>query len=176
MGKVRWGIMSTAQIAEHRVIPGIRGSTSGEVVAVASRNLEKASEFAKRLAIPIAYGSYEELLDSNEIDAIYCPLPTGMHKEWALKAAQARKPLLCEKPICTNRNDAEEVFKSFEDANVLISEAYMYLFHPRNQQVRDLVNQGEIGELRSIETTFNVSIHGATFATARPSVEVLCLI
>ena len=158
MSKVKWGIMSTAQIGENRVIPGIRDSASGEVVAVASRSLEKASEFAHRLAIPIAYGSYEELLASDEIDAIYCPLPTGMHKEWALKAAMAGKPLLCEKPICTNRKDAAEVFEAFEAANLLISEAYMYLFHPRNKQVRDMVNRGEIGELRSIETTFNVSI------------------
>ena len=150
--------MSTAQIGEHRVIPGIRKSASGEVVAVASRDLKKATEFAERLEIPIALGSYEELLGSSEVDAIYCPLPTGMHKEWALKAAEAGKPLLCEKPICINRADAEEVFAAFNAADLLVSEAYMYLFHPRNLKVKELVSQGVIGEIRSIETTFNVPI------------------
>lgn len=156
--KIRWGIMSTAQIGENRLLPAIRNSESGEVVAIASRSEEKAIAFAEKHGIPMAFGSYEALLASDAVDAIYCPLPTGMHKEWCLKSAQAGKPMLCEKPICINRTDAEEVFDVFEKANVLVSEAYMYRFHPRNHKVRDLVAEGAIGELRSIETTFNVSI------------------
>ena len=108
--------------------------------------------------IPNSFGSYDELLASPEIDAIYCPLPTGMHKEWCLKSAAAGKPMLCEKPISTNRADAAEVFKAFDKANLLVSEAYMYLFHPRNRKVKELVDSGAIGKLRSIESTFNVQI------------------
>ncbi|MEQ9824890.1 MAG: Gfo/Idh/MocA family oxidoreductase [Puniceicoccaceae bacterium] len=156
--KIRWGIMSTAQIGENRLIPAIRKSATGEVVAVASRDLAKATEFARKLDIPQAFGSYEALLACPDVDAIYCPLPTGMHKEWCLKSAAAGKPMLCEKPLCVNREDAETVFRAFDAAGLLISEAYMYLFHPRNQRVRELVQSGAIGQLRSIEATFHVAL------------------
>ncbi len=158
MRKIRWGIMSTAQIGENRLIPAIRKSESGEIVAVASRSADKAAEFAMKHDIPNSFGSYEELLASPEIDAVYCPLPTGMHKEWCLKSAAAGKPMLCEKPISINRADAAEVFEAFDKANLLVSEAYMYLFHPRNRRVKELVDSGAIGELRSIESTFNVQV------------------
>jgi len=158
MSKIRWGIMSTAQIGANRVIPAIRKSLSGDVYAVASRDAGKAAMFAKEHEIPVSFGSYEELLACPEVDAVYCPLPTGMHKEWCLKSAAAGKPMLCEKPLCVNKSDADEVFAAFEKAKLLISEAYMYLFHPRNQKVRSLVESGVIGQLKSIESTFNVSI------------------
>ena len=158
MKTIRWGILSTAHIAELRMIPAIVKSASGELGAVASRDLEKASRYAEVNAIPKAYGSYEELLEDPAIDAIYCPLPTGMHYDWCMRALDARKPILCEKPITIHRNEAEQVFAAFEKADLLISEAYMYLFHPINRKVRELVQSGRIGDLRSIESTFNVSL------------------
>jgi D-xylose 1-dehydrogenase (NADP+, D-xylono-1,5-lactone-forming) len=157
MQKIHWGILSTAHIAQQRLIPAIHNSDSGELHGVASRDLQKATRYAKENGIPRAYGSYEELLADPGIDAIYCPLPTGMHHDWCMKALKERKPVLCEKPITVYRKDAEKVFAAFEKADVLISEAYMYLFHPLNHKVRELVQSGRIGGLRSIQATFNVS-------------------
>lgn len=156
--KIRWGILGTANIAQQRLIPGIKKTASGEVAAIASRDLAKATAFAKENEIPKAYGSYEELLKDPDVDAIYCPLPTGMHQEWGIKCLEAKKPLLCEKPITVKSSEARELFEAFEKADLLISEAYMYLYHPLNHKVRELVQSGKIGELRSIESTFNVGL------------------
>ena len=158
MKTIRWGILSTAHIAEQRMIPAIVKSASGELGAVASRDLAKASRYAEANGIPKAYGSYEELLADPTIDAIYCPLPTGMHYDWCMRALEAGKPMLCEKPITIHRNEAEQVYAAFRKADLLISEAYMYLYHPVNRKVRELVQSGRVGELRSIESTFNVSL------------------
>ena len=168
MKKIRWGILSTAHIAQQRMIPAIVKSASGELGAVASRDLEKASRYAEENDIPQSYGSYEELLADPKIDAVYCPLPTGMHYDWCMKALEARKPLLCEKPITVYREEAERVFATFEQAEVLISEAYMYLYHPLNHKVRELVQSGRIGELRSIQSTFNVSIPRTDIRFSKP--------
>src|SRR5690625_5218569 len=103
--KVRWGIMSTASIGKRSVIPGIQGSDISEVKAVASRSLENAQSFAKEMNIEKAYGSYEELLNDSDIDAVYIPLPNHLHKEWTIKAAEAGKHILCEKPISLDEKE-----------------------------------------------------------------------
>lgn len=156
-GNVRWGVLSTAKIAEDRMIPAIK-KTSGTVYAVASRDEKKGEAFAEANGIERIYGSYGELIGSSEVDAIYCPLPTGMHKEWALKCAEVEKPLLCEKPLTVHRDEAVEVFEAFEKTNTLISEAYMYLYHPLHKKVMELIAEGRIGELRSIRSNFNINI------------------
>ena len=126
MKKIRWGILSTANIAKTAVVPAIQASESGEVVAVASRNLEKAQAFADELNIPQAYGSYEELLADQNVDAIYNPLPESMHAEWSIKAAESGKPVLCEKPLAVNADESQKMIQVFSYNNLLLSEALMY--------------------------------------------------
>jgi xylose dehydrogenase (NAD/NADP) len=155
---IRWGILSTAHIADLRLVPAVAKSSNGFVHCVASRDVEKAKTFASKHSIPKFYGSYDELLEDPEVDAIYCPLPTGMHKEWAMRCLEAGKPLLCEKPITENAAEAREVFRAFEDAGVLISEAYMYRYHPLNHKVKELIRDGAIGEIRSMRSIFNVDL------------------
>src|SRR5699024_3099596 len=114
--KVRWGIMSTASIAQHSVIAGSQESERNEVVAAASRSLEKAQAFAKSQGIPNAFGSYEALLENPDIDAVYIPLPNHLHKTWTIKAAEAGKHVLCEKPIALDETEAQEMVQACEEA------------------------------------------------------------
>jgi predicted dehydrogenase len=153
--EVRWGILSTAAIAKSRLIPSITNSRNGVVAAVASRSLERAREFADEMNIPEAYGSYEELLAADDIDAIYLPLPTAMHKEWAIKCAEAGKPTLCEKPIADNADDARAMVDAFASANVAFAEAFMYKYHPLNRKVKELVDAGTVGDIHIIRAVFN---------------------
>ncbi|UGB32077.1 Gfo/Idh/MocA family protein [Metabacillus sp. B2-18] len=154
MEKIRWGIIGSANIAKGSVIPGIQQSETGEVVAIASRGLEKAKETAEQLNIPKAYGSYEELLQDPEIEAVYIPLPNHLHKEWTIRAAEAGKHVLCEKPLALNANEAEEMVTACERAGVIFAEAFMYRYHPRYKLINELIGSGEIGEIRSIHGTF----------------------
>jgi len=152
--KLRWGILGTANIAERAVIPGIRGSETGEVVAVASRSEDKAKEMADRLGIPKWHGSYEAMLADADIDAVYIPLPNHLHMEWTIKAAEAGKHVLCEKPIALNAEEAQRMVDACEKAGVVLAEAFMYRHHPRYDQIKDLIASGEIGDLRGIHATF----------------------
>src|SRR5690625_1015632 len=152
--KVRWGIMSTASIGKRSVIPGIQESERNEVVAVASRSLENAQVFADELGIPQAYGSYEELLNDAEIDAVYIPLPNHLHKEWTVKAAEAGKHVLCEKPIALNETEVLEMIEASKKADVILAEAYMYRHQKRYADIRELLKNGEIGEIRGIHGVF----------------------
>lgn len=152
--KLRWGIISTARIAVNAVIPGIQQSTMGEVAAIASRNLAKAEEAAEKAGIPKAYGSYEELLADDGIDAVYVPLPNDMHKEWTIRAAEAGKHVLCEKPFAMNAREAEEMVEACAKADVHLAEAFMYRHHPRYAQIADIIRSGEIGEIRGINGAF----------------------
>lgn len=154
MEKIRWGIMGCAGIAKSSVIPGIQQSETGEVTAIASRSLDKAKQTAEQLSIPIAYGSYEELLADPNIDGVYIPLPNHLHKEWTIRAAEAGKHVLCEKPFAINANDAQEMVEACEKAKVVLAEAFMYRYHPRYAMIRDIIKSGEIGELRGIHGTF----------------------
>ncbi len=152
--KLRWGILGTASIGKRSVIPGIQESTSNEVVAVASRSLNKASDFAKELGIPNAYGSYEELLADPEIDAVYIPLPNHLHKPWTIQAAQSGKHILCEKPIALDADEAKEMVAVCEKENVLLAEAYMYRHQPRYEEIKKRIKAGEIGAIRGIHGVF----------------------
>lgn len=154
MEKIRWGIIGSANIAKGSVIPGIQQSETGEVVAIASRGLEKAKETAEQLNIPKAYGSYEELLQDPEIEAVYIPLPNHLHKEWTIRAAEAGKHVLCEKPLAINANEAEEMVAACEKAGVVFAEAFMYRYHPRYKLINELISSGEIGEIRGIHGMF----------------------
>ncbi|MCK0472236.1 Gfo/Idh/MocA family protein [Halalkalibacter sp. APA_J-10(15)] len=154
MEKVRWGVIGSANIAKKSVIPGIQQSETGEVVAIASRNKEKAEEAAKELSIPIAYGSYEELLNDSTIEAVYIPLPNHLHKEWTIRAAEAGKHVLCEKPAALNTEEVKEMEAACEKAGVVFAEAFMYRYHPRYAMIREVMESGRIGEIRGIHGTF----------------------
>jgi D-xylose 1-dehydrogenase (NADP+, D-xylono-1,5-lactone-forming) len=159
--QTRWGILSTANIGAKRVIPAIHNSHNGLVHAVASRNQQRAQQFAARLNIPKAHGSYEALLTDPDIDAIYIPLPNAMHAEWCLKAAEAGKPVLCEKPLATDADQAQQMVDAFAERNILFAEAFMYRFHPQHQRVHELIASGGIGELRVINATFSFAVRDA---------------
>ena len=156
--KVRWGILSTANIGRKRVIPAIHEARNSEVVAVASRNLERAQAFADEMNIPTAYGDYESLLNDPNVDAIYNPLPNSMHAEWAVKAAEAGKPMLCEKPLASNADEAQMMVDTFKQRGILFAEAFMYRFHPQTQRVKQMVEEGAIGQLKAISAAFTFTV------------------
>ncbi len=153
--RIRWGILSTANIAVKRFIPGVAASRNGVVHAIASRDGERAREVAERLGIPRAHASYEALLADPEIDAIYIPLPNSMHAEWTLKAADAGKPVLCEKPLGVDAADAQRMVDGCRARGVPLMEAFMYRLHPQHARVRAALASGEIGELRTLRASFN---------------------
>ncbi|WP_163539996.1 Gfo/Idh/MocA family oxidoreductase [Gracilibacillus sp. YIM 98692] len=154
MRKVRWGIIGSANIAKKSVIPGIQQSETGEVAAIASRGIEKAEQTAIELNIPTAYGSYEELLADPSIESVYIPLPNHLHKEWTIKAIEAGKHVLCEKPIALDANEAQEMVDASKKASVVLAEAFMYRYHPRYNLIRNMIESGEIGEIRGIHGAF----------------------
>ncbi|MGB3338593.1 MAG: Gfo/Idh/MocA family oxidoreductase [Devosia sp.] len=151
--KVRWGILSTANIGMQKVTPGIQKSAHSEVVAIASRDLGKARAAADSLGIPKAYGSYEELFADPDIDAIYNPLPNHLHVPMTVAAAKAGKHVLCEKPIALNAADAEALRQCPPDRIVL--EAFMIRFHPQWERAREIIRSGELGDIRSINAVFS---------------------
>ncbi|AEI41548.1 Gfo/Idh/MocA family protein [Paenibacillus mucilaginosus] len=152
--KIRWGILGCANIAVRAVIPGTQKSETGVVAAIASRGIGKAQETAEKMGIPTAYGSYEELLADESIDAVYIPLPNHLHKEWTIKAAEAGKHVLCEKPAALNAEETREMAAACEKAGVIFAEAFMYRYHPRYQMIREIIASGEIGEVRGIHGAF----------------------
>ena len=153
--KMRWGVLGVAKIATERVIPAIQAGATGDVVAIASRSLPKAQLAAERLRIPRAYGSYEELLADPDVDAIYNPLPNHLHVPWSIRALEAGKHVLCEKPIATSAAEAETLIEVAARTGRWVQEAAMVRTHPRWLGARDLVRQGRIGELRSIAGFFS---------------------
>lgn len=155
--QVRWGILSTANIGR-KVIPAIHESRNGVVAAVASRSLERARDFAAEQNIPIVYGSYEELIESDEVDAIYNPLPNSMHAEWSIKCAVAGKATLCEKPFASDAAEAQTIVDAFAEQDVLLAEAFMYRFHPQHAKVKSILAEGGIGDLKIINSSFTFYI------------------
>ena len=156
MKKLSWGILSTAKIGLEKVIPAMQKGEHCKMAAIASRSLEKAKNAAAQLGIPKAYGSYEELLEDAEIDAIYIPLPNHLHLPWASKALEAGKHVLCEKPIGLTAAEAENLFEETQKRPELkVMEAFMYRHHPQWKKARQLVNKGKIGTLQSIHSFFS---------------------
>src|SRR5947209_852170 len=156
MKTVRWGVLRTAKIAIRQVIPAMQQATYCEVTAIASRSLEKAQGAASQLGIPKAYGSYEEILADPTIDAIYNPLPNHLHVPWSIKALQAGKHVLCEKPIALTAAEGQILLDAArQHPHLKVMEAFMYRFHPQWQRTRQLVLDGSIGELRTVQTFFS---------------------
>ena len=156
MRKVKWGIISTAKIGTQKVIPGMLRAKHAEVVAIASRNMDDAAKAAKTLGIAKAYGSYEALLDDKEIEAVYIPLPNHMHVPWTMKAMQAGKHVLCEKPIALDASEAAAIM-SFSKLypQLKLMEAFMYRHHPQWAFVKQYVSEGNIGMLKNIHSIFS---------------------
>ncbi len=153
--KISWGVLSTSNIAIEKVIPAMQEGAFTSIDAIASRNLDKAKETAKLLNIPKAYGSYEELLNDKDIEAIYIPLPNHMHIEWIEKSLEAGKHVLCEKPIGLNADQVKQLLdlvKNYPDLKVM--EAFMFRFNPRWEFVKNNIQNGEIGELKNIHSVF----------------------
>jgi predicted dehydrogenase len=153
--KLRWGVLSTAAIGLKKVIPAMQQGQHTTVTAIASRNLAKAKEAAAALKIATAYGSYEELLADPDIDAIYNPLPNHMHVPWTIKAAEAGKHVLCEKPISLTVAEAETLLAVRARTGVKIGEAFMVVTHPQWLRLRELLREGRIGPLRSVAGFFS---------------------
>jgi predicted dehydrogenase len=154
-GIVRWGILSTADIGMTMVTPAIQRAVNSRVMAIASRDGAKALESATTLGIPRAHGSYEDLLADDDIDAVYIPLPNDLHAEWTIRAAEAGKHVLCEKPLALTAAQAEAMVSACADAGVLLQEAFMYRHHPTWVETLRLVRSGAIGTVQAITSAFS---------------------
>ena len=152
---VRWGILSTAGIATGKVIAGIRRADGCEVLAISSRDGERARAAAAALDIPRSYGDYESLLADPDIDVVYIPLPNNLHPEWTMKAARAGKHVLCEKPLAMTSAEAREMVAACRASGVLLMEAFMYRLHPSWVAVHDLIASGRIGQLVAVDSWFS---------------------
>jgi predicted dehydrogenase len=156
MDKVRWGILSPAKIGVDKVIPAMQAGEYCEVTAIASRDLGRAQAAAHQLGLAKAYGSYEELLADPEVDAVYNPLPNHLHVPWSLRAMEAGKHVLCEKPIALTAAEAQELLDAARrHPQLKVMEAFMYRFHPQWEAAKQLVDGGQIGELRTIQSFFS---------------------
>ncbi|KKX31732.1 Gfo/Idh/MocA family oxidoreductase [Rhizobium sp. LC145] len=151
---LRFGILSTARIARELVMPAIQDAENCVITAVASRDPAKARALADRFSVPHAFGSYEEMLASDVIDAVYIPLPTSQHVEWSLKAAEAGKHVLCEKPISLKADEIDRLIEARDRYKVLICEAFMVTYAPVWLKVRELIADGAIGRLRHVQGAF----------------------
>jgi D-xylose 1-dehydrogenase (NADP+, D-xylono-1,5-lactone-forming) len=167
---VKWGIVSTADI-NRKVIPGAHASDKVDLVAVASRDRGRAEAYAREWEIPRAYGSYEELLADSEIEAVYISLPNTLHVEWSIKALDAGKHVLCEKPFTRHPEGADEAFDVAEREGRLLSEAFMYRHNPQTSKLVELVQEGAIGELRLIRSAFSYGLYDEENIRLRTDVE-----
>jgi predicted dehydrogenase len=153
--KVKWGVLGAANIALRKVIPGMQLGEWSEITAIASRDLKKAEEAARSVGVPKAYGSYEALLADPEIEAIYNPLPNHLHVPWSIKAAEAGKHVLCEKPLSMTVAEAKTLLAARDRAGVKIGEAFMVKTHPQWLRTRELIRDGKIGKLTAIVGVFS---------------------
>jgi len=170
MRKVKWGILSTAKIGVEKVIPAMQKGLYSEVIAISSRDIQKANDWAKKLNISKAYGSYEELLDDKDIEAVYIPLPNNMHLEWTTKALKAGKHVLCEKPVGMNASEAIEMYEfSRTTPHLKVMEAFMYKFHPQWKKTIHLIDEGKIGDIKAVHSHF--SYHNTNPENIRNKVE-----
>jgi D-xylose 1-dehydrogenase (NADP+, D-xylono-1,5-lactone-forming) len=156
--KIRWGIISTAGIAEKSFIPALAETDRGELVGVASRSRENAEAFAKAHGIPRVYDSYTDLLESDDIDAVYNPLPNTMHAEWTIAAAENGKHIFCEKPLAMTTDEVNAMSAACEKANVQLIEAFVFLFHAQSLKLREILDSGVIGDIVTTHAYFNFRI------------------
>lgn len=154
MTKIRWGLLSTANI-NRRVIPAIHNSLRGSLQAVASRSQSQAKQYAAEWEIPHAFGSYQALLESDLIDAVYIGLPNHLHAEWSIQALQAGKHVLCEKPLALSVAEVDAMTSASRETGCYLAEAFMYLHHPQTRLVREMVRRGDLGELGVVRGVFN---------------------
>lgn len=154
MRTVKWGILGTARIAREQLIPALQREGHSEVVAIASKS-GKARDVADRFGIPAAYDDYEALLGDPAVEAVYIPLPNGLHKEWAIKAARHGKHVLCEKPSALTSAETREILEACREHDVIFMEGFMYRHHPQHQRVKEIMQSGEIGEV----VLFRASLH-----------------
>ncbi len=152
--RVHWGVLGCAQIARRCLIPALNRSRNGVIRALASRSQERSRWLAQEHGIPVAYGSYEKLLEDPEVQAVYIPLPNHLHREWAVRAIEAGKHVLCEKPLATNAQEAQIMAQASRGRDLLLMEAFMYRFHPRSRRVKALIDQGAIGDPRLVRSSF----------------------
>jgi xylose dehydrogenase (NAD/NADP) len=157
MAKIRWGLLSTANI-NRRLIPAIHQSKRGELTAVASRSLKTAKEYAKKWKIDKFFGSYQEMLDSGEIDAVYISLPNHLHAEWSIKAMKAGLHVLCEKPFALSLEEVDNMIAVKEETGMILAEAFMYRHHPQAKIVGEIIQSGKIGEISMIRGAFDFSL------------------
>ena len=156
MTELRWGLLAAGTIAAE-FAAGVEESKHGVLTAVAACSADRAREFATRFEIPKAYGGYEDLLADPDVDAVYVSTPHPMHAEWAIRAAEAGKHLLCEKPLTVTAEDAEEVITAARKHDVFLMEAFMYRLHPQTRRLVSLISSGAIGEVRAVEVKFSYS-------------------
>lgn len=152
--RLRWGVLGTARIAEEVFNGAVQGSRTGELHAVASRDGEKARAWAERFGFRQVYGTYEDLLADEGVEAVYIPLPNSLHARWAIAAARAGKHILCEKPAGVNAAEAEQMVAAAREAGVLFVENFAFRFHPQSLKLRQLLDGGAIGQVREVEVSF----------------------
>jgi predicted dehydrogenase len=167
---VRWGIVSTADI-NRKLIPGAKASSKVDLVAVASRTQERAEQYAAWWEIPQAHGTYDALLEDPAIEALYISLPNTLHVEWSIRALEAGKHVLCEKPLTRHPEEAEAAFDAAERAGRFLTEAFMWRHHPQTARLGELVREGAIGELRLVRSAFSYSLYDEANIRLRPDVE-----
>jgi xylose dehydrogenase (NAD/NADP) len=170
MRPVKWGILSTARI-NRQIIPAAHTSEKADLVAVASRDRARADEYARTWEIPQAYGSYEELLADDEIEAVYISLPNNLHCEWSIRSVEAGKHVLCEKPMGRRAAEVEDAFDAAERAGRILSEAFMYRHSPQTKRLRQLLDGGAIGELRVVRACFSFALFDTSNIRLRPELE-----
>ena len=154
---VRWGLLSTANI-NRRLIPAIRASARGQLVAVASRSQASASAYAAKWEIPRAFDSYEAMLASDEIDAVYIGLPNHLHAEWTVRALEQGKHVLCEKPFAITLADVDHMIAAAQNAGRVLAEAFMYRHHPQIKLVGEWVHGGRLGEITVVRGAFSFTL------------------
>ena len=170
LSSIRLGILSTAHI-NRLVIPGAHASDKVELIAVASREQSRAEEYARKWNIERAYGSYDALLEDPEVDAVYISLPNTLHCEWSVRAVEAGKHVLCEKPLSRHPGDVERAFDAAERAGRLLTEAFMYRHNPQTARLVELVRGGAIGELRVVRSVFSYTLYDTENIRLRTDVE-----
>ena len=170
MEPVKWGIVSTANI-NRKVIPGAHASDKVELVAVASREQAKADAYAREWEIPRAYGSYDDLLADVEVEAVYISLPNTLHCAWSIKAMEAGKHVLCEKPLSRDPGEVSAAFDAAERTGMLLSEGFMWRHNPQTTKLKELVDGGAIGELRLIRSAFSYSLYDEANIRLRTDVD-----